>query len=289
MTTVAFLGTGTMGCPMARNLAQAGLTVRAWNRSRERAEPLADDGAKICDEPAEAAAGADVVVTMLSDAGAVLDAADRAFEGLEGKPVWAQMSTVGLEGTELCQKRAERSGVPFVDAPVLGTREPAAEAKLVVLASGPEDALKTCQPVFDALGQRTLELGEAGRATRAKLVINSWVLGVTGLVAETLALAEALGIDPQVFYDAIEGGTLDLPYARLKGKLMVERSFDDPAFKLSLARKDADLVMAVAEDESLDSPVLRAVAERLRRAEEDGHGDEDMAANFLATVSAADR
>lgn len=278
-----------MGFPMARNLAQAGFTVQAWNRSRERAEPLADDGVRICDEPSQAASGADVVITMLSDSATVLDTATRALQDLDERPVWAQMSTVGLEGTELCLELAERLGVPFVDAPVLGTREPAAEAKLVILGSGPDEALQRCQPLFEAVGQRTLQLGEAGRATRAKLVVNSWVLGVTGLAAETLALAEALGVDPKTFFEAVEGGTLDLPYARLKGKLMIERSFDDPAFKLSLARKDADLVLAGAEEESLDAPVLRAVAERFRRAEDEGHGDEDMAANFMATAPEGDR
>jgi 3-hydroxyisobutyrate dehydrogenase len=289
VTTVGFLGTGTMGLPMARNLAKSGFTVKAWNRSRERAEPLARDGVEVCDEPSQAASGADVVITMLSDSATVLDTAGRALQDLGQRPVWAQMSTVGLEGTELSRQLAERVGVPFVDAPVLGTREPAEQAKLVVLASGPEEALRTCRPLFDAVGQRTLELGDAGRATRAKLVVNSWVLGVTALAAETLALAEALGIEPQTFFDAVEGGTLDLPYARLKGKLMIERSFDDAAFKLSLARKDADLVLAGAEEESLDSPVLRAVAERFRRAEDDGHGDEDMAANFLATAPKGER
>lgn len=284
MTTIAFLGTGTMGLSMARNLARAGFTVRAWNRSRERAEPLGNDGATVCDEPREAATGADVLVTMLSDASTVLDTATRALQDLDQPPVWCQMSTVGIEGTELCRELADRVGAAFVDAPVLGTREPAEQAKLIVLASGPDAALESCRALFDAVGQKTLELGEAGSATRAKLVVNSWVLGVTGLVAETIALAEALNIDPQVFFDAIEGGTLDLPYAKLKGHAMIERSFEDAAFRLALARKDADLVLAAAEQESLDSPVLRAVAERLQRAESAGHGDEDMAANFLATA-----
>jgi 3-hydroxyisobutyrate dehydrogenase len=287
MMKVAFLGTGTMGLPMARNLAQAGHSLRVWNRSRERAEPLAADGATVCESPADAASEADVLVTMLNDADTVLESAAQAMEDLPKPSVWAQMSTVGLAGTEDCRRLADRIGTAFVDAPVLGTREPAEQAKLVVLASGPDEALRRCRPLFEAMGQKTIELGEAGAATRAKLVVNSWVLGVTGLVAETIALAESLDIDPQVFFDAVEGGPLDLPYAQLKGHAMIERSFDDAAFRLALARKDADLVLAAAERESLDSPVLRAVAERLRRAEADGHGDEDMAANFLATASAA--
>lgn len=290
MTTVAILGTGTMGLPMARNLARAGIMVKAWNRSREKAQPLTEDGVRVCEEPHEAAQEADIVITMLSDSASVLDTATMALEGRDGDTavVWAQMSTVGLEGTEYCQALAERLSVSFVDAPVLGTRQPAEEGKLVVLASGPEASVSRCRPVFEAIGQRTLELGEAGAATRAKLVINSWVLGVTGLIAETMTMAEALGVDPQVFFDAIEGGTLDLPYARLKGGAMITRSFGDAAFRLSLARKDAELVLAAAEQEALDTPVLRAVAERLHRAEAAGHGDEDMAANFLATAPATE-
>lgn len=285
MTTVGILGTGTMGLPMARNLARAGLSVKAWNRSQEKALPLADDGVQVCEEPSQTAAGSDIVITMLSDSASVLDTITMALGEGAGGPdlIWAQMSTIGLEGTEYCRDLAERVGVSFVDAPVLGTRQPAEEGKLVVLASGSEAALSRCRPLFEAVGQRTLELGEAGAATRAKVVINSWVLGVTGLIAETISLAEVLGVDPQAFFDAVEGGALDLPYARLKGGAMIKRSFEDAAFRLALARKDADLVLAAAEQESLDAPVLRAVAERLHRAEAAGHGDEDMAANFLAT------
>ena len=283
MTSIAFLGTGTMGFPMARNIARAGIPLRAWNRSQEKAEPLADDGAVVCSSPREAAVGADVIVTMLSDSSSVLDTATRALEGAEPGVTWAQMSTIGLEGTEYCRALADRMGATFIDAPVLGTREPAEQGKLVVLASGPEDAVDSCRPMFDALG-RTLRLGNAGSSTRAKLVVNSWVLGVTGLIAETITLAEALDVDPQVFFDAVEGGALDLPYARLKGGAMIDRAFGDAAFRLSLARKDGDLVLAAAEETALEVPILQAVAERLTRAEEDGHGDLDMAANYWATA-----
>jgi 3-hydroxyisobutyrate dehydrogenase len=274
-----------MGLPMARHLAHAGHTLRVWNRSREKAEALAGEGATVCGDPREAAAGAELIVTMLSDSSSVLDTASQALEGAGPGVVWAQMSTIGEEGIEYCLTVAERHGVELVDAPVLGTREPAEQAKLVVLAAGHEGALERCAPVFDAVGARTIRVGEEpGAATRAKLVVNGWVLGVTGLVAETIALAQALEVDPQVFFDAVEGGPLDLPYARLKGQAMIDRSFDDAAFRLALARKDGDLVMSAADRVALESPILEAVAERLRRAEADGHGDEDMAATYLATA-----
>jgi 3-hydroxyisobutyrate dehydrogenase len=282
MTTVAFLGTGTMGLPMARNLLAAGFQVRAWNRTRERAEPLRDTGAEVFDEPGDAARGAELIVTMLSDAVAVIDTAAAALEAANESRLWLQMSTIGLEGTDRCAEIAENAGVALVDSPVLGTREPAQNGELIVLASGPENQHERCQPVFDAVGKRTVWLGEAGAGTRLKVAVNSWIVGVVGVLAETIALSQTLGVDPERFFDAVEGGPLDLPYARLKGKAMIERTFDDPAFRLALARKDADLVLAAASAHGLDLRIMEAVAQRMRAAERDGHGDEDMAATYWA-------
>jgi 3-hydroxyisobutyrate dehydrogenase len=284
MTKIAFLGTGTMGLPMARNLLDAGFAVRAWNRSIERAQPVIELGAEVFADPREAAEGSELVVTMLSDADAVLETAERAFEGLAENPIWLQMSTIGIEGVERCAELAERVGVQLVDAPVLGTREPAERGDLIILASGPASVKDACEPVFDALGSRTLWLGDVGAGTKCKVVVNSWIVGVVGVLAETITLAEALEIDPNRFFDAVEGGPLDLPYARMKGEEMIEKSFGSPAFRLALSRKDADLVLDAAQRGSLDVPVMRAVAERLHRAEESGHGDDDMAATYWATA-----
>jgi 3-hydroxyisobutyrate dehydrogenase len=285
MTNIAFLGTGTMGLPMARNLAKAGFSVRAWNRTHERAEPLAEVGATICSDPREAASGATVLVTMLSDASAVLDSAASALDALEADAIWLQMSSIGIEGTEMCAALAERRGAHLVDAPVLGTRPPAERGELVILASGPAESVAACEQIFGALGQRTLRLGEAGNGTRCKVVVNNWIVGLTSVLAETVSLAEELQIDPRSFFDAIDGGPLDLPYAHMKGGRMIDREFDDPDFKLKLARKDADLALAVAEQGQLETPVLRAVADRFRSAERDGHGNEDMAATYRATAT----
>jgi 3-hydroxyisobutyrate dehydrogenase len=284
MTRVAFLGTGTMGLPMARNLAKAGFELRAWNRTSDRAAPLADEGAHVAADPREAADGCDVLITMLSDTVAVLDSAAAALSSLETDATWVQMSTIGLEGAMLCEEAATEAGVQFVDAPVLGTREPAEKGELVVLASGPSEARARLEPLFDVLGKRTLWLGDAGQATRAKVVINSWIVGVVAVLAETVALAESLDVDPQVFFDAVQGGALDLPYARIKGRAMIDKAFGDPSFRLSLSRKDAELVLDGAGRGRLELPVMEAVRERLRRAEEEGHGDEDMAATYWATA-----
>jgi 3-hydroxyisobutyrate dehydrogenase len=277
MATIAALGTGVMGAPMARNLARAGHDVRAWNRSPDKAAPLRDDGVDVRDDPAAAAAGAEVVMTMLSDAGAVLDVARRAR--LAEGHTWWQASTIGLEGTEQCAALAQEAGVTLVDAPVLGTRLPAEEGKLVVLASGPDETLDACAPLFDAVGQRTIRLGAAGTGTRLKLAVNSWVLAVTQGTAETIALAQSLGLDPALVFQALEGGALDLPYFRMKGRLMLDDDFP-ASFALGLAAKDARLVGEAAARHGADLPMARAIAKRFGEATEAGHGDEDMAVTY---------
>src|SRR5437016_4876672 len=190
---VAVLGAGgTMGLPMARNMARAGLGVRAWNRSVEKAEPLTQEGATIVSAPAEAADGAQAIVTMLADAEAVIESMDGdegALAGASEGATWIQMSTIGIEGTERCAELAEERGTAFVDAPVLGTKQPAEKGELVVLASGPEDSRERVAPILDAVGQKTLWVGEAGAGSRLKLVTNSWVLTVVEGTAEAIAMA----------------------------------------------------------------------------------------------------
>jgi 3-hydroxyisobutyrate dehydrogenase len=292
METVAVLGAGgTMGFAMARNIAKAHRgEVRAWNRHREKAEPLAKDGVVIAGTPAEAAAGAGIVLTMLADADAVITAMEcedgalhvMADSDRPERPIWLQMSTIGEEATEWCAGLAERYGALYVDAPVLGTRQPAEQAQLVVLESGPPEARPRVQPVFDAIGHRTIHAGEAGAGTRLKLVTNSWVLAVVEAGAETIALAEGLGIDPALFLAAIEGGALDLPYLRMKARAITERDFT-PSFRLSLAAKDAGLVEDAAFQHGLNLPLLDTVARRLGEGVTD-HGDEDLAATYLTSA-----
>ena len=280
---VAVLGTGIMGAPMARNLCAAGLGVRVWNRTPAKARPLGEAGAVVAGSPAEAAEGAGVLLTMLADADAVLDVAGQA---LAGGMTWLQMSTVGLEGTERCATLADERGAVLVDAPVLGTKQPAEQGKLIVFGSGPVEQRDRLAPVLDAVGARTIWLGEAGAGTRLKLVANNWVFAVVGGLAETLALAETLGVAPGSFLDAIAGGPLDSGYAQLKGKMMIARELD-PAFPLRHAAKDARLIVEAAERHGLEAPLVDAVAARLADGVERGNGDLDIAATFLSSAAAA--
>ncbi len=277
---VAVLGTGIMGAGMARNLLSGGMEVRAWNRSREKAEPLADDGATVVDDAKEAADGADFVLTMLSDADAVAGTVDgEVLAGLTDGGVWIQTSTVGSEGNERLARIAEENGVPYVDAPVLGTKQPAEQGQLIVLASGPEDVREKCQPVFEAIGAKTMWLGEAGAGSKLKLVVNNWIVGLLGTLAETISFARAIGVDPSDFLETIEGGPLNAPYAQMKGRMMIKEDYPT-SFSAKLSRKDVGLVLEAAGSEDFHMMLAEAVASRFDEAIEAGHGEDDMAAIY---------
>jgi 3-hydroxyisobutyrate dehydrogenase len=264
-----------MGAPMARNLARAGHDVTVWNRSAEKAQPLAEHGAHVAQDPAAAVAEAEVVVTMLTDADAVESVMREAAPAAPAGAVWWQASTVGIEGTERLVALAAEHGLAYVDGPVLGTKGPAERGALVVLASGDAEAVQRCLPLFDAVGSKTIRLGQAGEATRLKLVLNHWVLVVTDGLAETIALAEGLGLDPNLFLEAIEGGSLDLGYAHLKVPGMIAGELP-LAFPLKHALKDAELVLEAAQRHGLDLGLAPALRDRFARAAEAGHADEDM-------------
>jgi 3-hydroxyisobutyrate dehydrogenase len=277
--TVAVLGTGVMGGPMARNIARAGITVRAWNRTVDRARPLEQDGATVVERPQDAVSGADVAMTMLSDGDATLEVAEAALPALAPEAVWLQAGTVGLEPIERCAELAQLHGNPLVDAPVLGTLKPAQDGTLTVLASGPDDAVTRCEPVFRAVGQRTLRLGPAGRGTRLKLAVNTWVLALTQGTAEAVALARGLGLEVGEVIEALDGGPTDSPYFRMKSKLMADGEYP-ASFTLRLAAKDAGLIAAAAEQAGTDLPLVRTITERLVAGVEAGYGEDDMAATY---------
>jgi 3-hydroxyisobutyrate dehydrogenase len=286
--TIAVLGAGgVMGLPIARNLARAGFDVRAWNRSTEKTQPLADDGVEIVASAAEAAEGAGVVLTILSDAEAVvavMAGGGRALSAMGDDSIWIQASTIGEQGTQRCIALAAERGVGFVDSPVLGTKAPAEQGKLVVLASGRDDLRARVAPVFDVIGQRTMWVGEAGSGTLLKLVSNTWILSVVEGSAEALALAEGVGVDPKLLLEAVAGGPLDLPYLQMKGNAIMQRDFE-PSFRLALAAKDARLVEETARRHNLDLPLVTTIRERLDEGSRT-HGDLDMCATYLTSAPA---
>jgi 3-hydroxyisobutyrate dehydrogenase len=278
MTAVTVLGTGIMGAGMATNLARAGLETTVWNRTPDKARPLADAGARVAEDPAEAVSDADVIVTMLFDADSVAEVMERALPSAKSGVVWVQTATVGLEGTDRLAALAGEHGVGFVDAPVLGTRQPAEAGQLVILAGGPEEVREAVAPVFEAIGSRTVWVGDrAGDGHRLKLVANSWVLSIVSATAQAVALAQALGVDPQQWLDSIAGGPLDSGYAQLKAKAMIAGEFP-PAFALDGAVKDSGLIADALTAAGVSDQVMAALHDRFTVAASRGHADEDMAA-----------
>ncbi|MCQ8194204.1 NAD(P)-dependent oxidoreductase [Streptomyces rugosispiralis] len=284
-TSVAVLGTGIMGSGMARNLARSGLEVRAWNRTRSKAEPLAADGVRVTDTPAEAVDGADVVLTILYDGAVALETMRQAAPALRPGTAWAQATTAGLEALESLTAFAREKDLVLIDSPVLGTKQPAESGQLLVLAAGPHPVRPVVWPVFDAIGSRTVWVGdtaESAAATRLKLVLNSWVLNITHATAEAAALAKGLGVDWQGFLAAVEGGPLDNGYMRVKSA-QVLRGDLEPSFATKTAEKDARLIVQAGERAGVRLDLAAAGAERFRRAIEAGHGDEDMVASYFAS------
>jgi 3-hydroxyisobutyrate dehydrogenase len=277
-TTVAVLGTGIMGAGMTRSLLREGLEVTVWNRSTDKAKPLADDGAQVAETAADAVADADVVITMLFDTDAVAQTIEPVLPRFRDGAVWVQASTVGIEGTDRLAALARDAGVDYLDTPMLGTRAPAENGQLVVLASGPSSLRDTVAPVFDAIGSRTQWVSETiGDASRLKLAINAWIGVMVNGIAQSIALARGLGVDPQQFLDAVDGGAVNAPYVQLKGKAMIDGEYT-PSFELDGVIKDTDLITAALREAGVDTTLATAVRDRLAAASADGHGAQDIAA-----------
>jgi 3-hydroxyisobutyrate dehydrogenase len=286
--SVAVLGMGTMGAPMARNLLRAGLQVRVWNRSPAKALALASEGAHVASSLA-AAAEADVLITMLADGAAVkaaMTGSAGALSALRPGAVWIQMSTIGVEYSDHLAYLAARHGVAYVDAPVSGSSEPAEQGQLLILASGAGPVRSHVEPIFDILGRQTLWLEHVGDGSRLKLALNNWLAVLVEGMAETLAFSNALDLDPHVFLDAIAGGPLASVYAIDKANAMLEGDFV-PGFPLRHAAKDAGLATDAAYDQRLELPLTEALLRRWQQAIALGHGEDDVASAITASASTA--
>jgi 3-hydroxyisobutyrate dehydrogenase len=283
---VAVIGAGIMGSAMARNLVAAGLTTRVWDRTASATGPLADAGAVVAASARDAVRDAGVVITMLPTADAVESVIfdGQVAEAFADGSVWAQMGTIGVEATLRIRDRlaAQRPGVMFVDAPVSGSKGPAEQGQLLILASGPAVAADAARPVFDVIGRKTVWLGEAGRGSQVKLVVNAYLSILIEGVAETMELADRLGIGHQQLAEVIEGGPLDAPIADAKFHKMDRGDFA-AEFPLEWALKDVDLVIGAAGGQAL--PLLAALSGQWHAAVAAGYGRQDISAARLALAS----
>jgi 3-hydroxyisobutyrate dehydrogenase len=274
---LAMVGVGTMGRAMAGSALRAGIPTIVWNRDPAPAEMLADQGAEVAPSVVNAVRDVDVVITMVTDADAVVSIAteQQLLAGLPEGAVWAQMSTIGIEGTErvAALARSQRPDVSFVDAPVSGSKVPAEQGKLLIFASGAEEARARVGPVFDAIGQRTIWLGSAGNGSRMKLVNNTLLAFTAEGVANSLALAHRLGLETASVVEAFRGSPLLSPWEAGKLDRIAKGDFS-AEFALALALKDVHL--ALSADASERFRVFAALAKEWEEIVEGGRGGDDV-------------
>jgi 3-hydroxyisobutyrate dehydrogenase-like beta-hydroxyacid dehydrogenase len=287
MARVAVVGLGAMGSRIARRFLEAGHELTVWNRDAAKAEPLVAAGASAAQTPAEAARQAEAVVTMVADPealAAVTEGPDGAAAGLLRGSVLVQMSTVGPRSLErLAAVVPEPS---LLDAPVLGSIGEVEAGSLRIFAGGQAELLERWTPLLEMLGT-VLHLGPVGAGTAAKLVANSTLVGVVGLLGEALALGTALGLPAEVAFDVLEATPLGEQAKRRRPAF--ESGEYPPRFSLSLARKDADLILDAAAQRGLDLRLATAAREWLADAERSGRGADDYSAVLAEIVSRAPR
>ncbi len=275
---VSVLGTGAMGAGVAGSLLREGHAVTVWNRSADKAAPLGDRGATVADDPGAAVAEAEVVLLTLFDTDAVVDVLEAAAGEAPTDAVWVQCSTIGVAGTETVVQLADKYGITLVEAMMLGTKAPAEQGTLTMLAAGPADVLERIDPVLDAIGAKTVRAGDhVGAGTALKLAANAWIASITAATGQSLALARSLGLDPALFLEAIDGSASDSAYAHTKGKSIIDGSF--PAqFALDGLRKDIGLITDAARATGVSTVVLDALGRVYADASAAGHGGDDIAA-----------
>jgi len=274
---VAFLGIGTMGHAMATSALRAGIPTIVWNRDPGATRDLTDLGAEAAETPAEAARRAAIVVTMVTDADVVVSIAkdQGMLAALAPGAVWVQMSTIGVAGIERVAALvdAERPDVIVIDAPVSGSKDPAEHGQLTIFASGPDVARSRLEPLFDALGQRTIWVGPIGAGSRLKLVANAWLALAAEAVNTPLALARHLGLDTEIVVNALGGSPLVSPWQAAKLQRIAQGDFS-VQFALSLALKDVHLALEAAADDRFRT--LACLAEEWQEVVDLGLGDRDL-------------
>ncbi|WP_132266768.1 NAD(P)-dependent oxidoreductase [Novosphingobium sp. PhB57] len=276
---VAVLGLGIMGSGMARQLLAAGFEVAVWNRSADKAQPLADEGARIAASPADAGNGAAIVIAMLAD-----DAVSRAvWTGEDGALAAMHEGAIALDSSTLTggwvtelAALAEARGVRFLEAPVTGSRDQAAQGALRFLVGGAADVLEAARPVLDAMGSATVHLGPVGSGATVKLA-NNFLCGVQAAsLAEALALFEKRGLNVEQAVSVLTEGAPASPLLKAVSRRMLDRAYD-PHFFVPLMAKDLSYAGQALAEAGVPSAIAEAARKRFLDAAAAGHGEQDIA------------
>lgn len=278
---VAFLGIGIMGLPMCRHILKAGYPVKAWNRTRAKAEELAADGAQVCDTVEEALQGAIFAICMLEN-GPVIDQVlfeSRAVEQLQPGATLIVMSSIPVDTTQRQARLLEARSVGYIDAPVSGGQKGAVERTLTIMAGGAPAVIEQSRAVLETMG-RVTHVGPVGSGQLSKLA-NQLIVGITiGAVAEALALAKTGGADQAAVRAALLGGFADSTILRQHGERMVTGNFE-PGGRAQIQLKDLRTARVLAEQLGIELPLLRLAEEQYKRLCDIGHADLDHSALYL--------
>ncbi len=283
---IGFIGLGSMGLPMASNLIKAQHVLTVYNRTRSRAEELRPLGAKIAATPGEAASDCEALITMLSDDRAVEEVVfqGETIEAIHAGAVHISMSTISVALSRRLAEAHREKEQHYVAATVFGRPDAAAAAKLFVVAAGQTAQLAFCQPIFDAIGQKTFIVGDkAPAANVVKLAGNFLITTVIESLAEAFALIRKNGLDPNAFLDVLTGSLFTAPVYRIYGSIIAADKFEPAGFKLPLGFKDNRLLVAAAEESAVPMPMASLVHDRFLAALAHGLGEADWSA--IARVS----
>lgn len=282
---ITFIGAGNMGAPMARNLLHAGHQVTVYNRTRERAEPLRQEGARLAESPADAARDADLAITMLADDAAVLDAAHGLMETLARNAIHVGMSTISVACSQRLAQEHTAHGQHYVAAPVFGRPEAAAAAKLWIVAAGAAQQVQTCEPVFQTLGRGHSVVGtDPWLANAVKLAGNFLIAAMLESLGEAFALVRKSGVDAGQFLDIVNTALFQSNIYANYGGAVAKEKFEPAGFKLRLGFKDLRLVQEAAEAAAVPMPLAGVLRDRFLAALARGEGDLDWAA--IARIAA---
>ncbi len=275
---IGFIGLGKMGVPMSQNLVKKGYSVTVWNRTKDKTKPLADAGAKVANSPKEAAAGADVIVSMISDDAAlamVSYAPNGVFEGAKSGAIYIDMSTVSPGASAKVDEAAKKKGIQYLSAPVTGSTLLATAVTRAGFASGPKDAYDKCVDILGCFGQKVFHVGTGEEARYLKLVMNMMVGLTSAMVAEALTFGEVGGMNWEQMIDIVNASVAASPLIGYKAAVLKSRNYA-PAFTASQMAKDFDIMMEAGKAKNVPLPMTALIRQFWATMMATGKGENDF-------------
>lgn len=282
MASFGFLGLGIMGKAMAQNLLKAGFEVMVWNRSPEKCEELVAQGASQGMTPKEVTAGCDITFAMVSDPAAALDVCmgeDGAAAGIAAGRGYVDMSTVDDATSQIIASAITEAGGRFLEAPVSGTKKPAEDGTLIILAAGDKSLYDEALPAFEVMGKMSPFLGDVGQGAKMKLVVNMIMGGMLNIFCEGMALGLKGGLDGDQILEILDAGAMANPMFKVKGPMLLEENYTT-SFPLKHMQKDMRLAVSLGDKLAQPLPTAAAANEVFKQARKAGCADEDIAAVY---------